>query len=181
MPASAVRVTVSDSWGPPVNLGSTINSEAHEYGASISADGLSLFFNSRRPGGSGYDDIYVSSRATTDEPWGEPVNLGPKVNGPTDDAYASISTDGRLLFFTSRRAGGVGIADIWVTKRTKEGDWGSAINLGPTVNSPYWNGSPNLSADGSTFYFSSRRLGGVGGYDLWHVEIPPLSDSPSGQ
>jgi len=41
------------------------------------------------------------------------VNLGPSVNSPADDFGANVSTDGRMLYFTSDRAGGHGDADIW--------------------------------------------------------------------
>ena len=84
--------------GPPVGLGSEGQTE-------FSADGLSLYFSSGRSGGYGKLDIWVSTRATTANPWGEPLNLGPNVNTPANDGYPSISSDGRVLFFDSDRPG----------------------------------------------------------------------------
>src|SRR3989337_1832818 len=71
--------TFSD-WSAPVNLGPIVNSAFVDAGPAISKDGLSVYFNSVRPGGLGLFDIWVSQRATQDDPWGPPVNLGPTIN-----------------------------------------------------------------------------------------------------
>ncbi|MCJ7777588.1 MAG: LamG domain-containing protein, partial [Sedimentisphaerales bacterium] len=53
-------------------------------------------------------------RATVSDPWGLPVNLGPRVNlSAADDDCPSISADGRTLYFTSNRPGGYGSYDFW--------------------------------------------------------------------
>jgi|GEM_PF-4876008 len=61
--------------GTPTNVGSPPNSSANESGPSISKDGLELYFASDRPGSMGGDDIWVSTRNTINDPWGEPNNL----------------------------------------------------------------------------------------------------------
>jgi hypothetical protein len=171
------RTSISETWGEPVNLGSPVNSSAAEGGPFISADGLSLFFESDRPGGYGGNDIYVSTRPTTDDPWGEPVNLGPMVNSSAWDWYPSLSADCLSLFFTSLRSGGLGGDDIWVTTRTTTNEpWGEPVNLGPAVNSSSAETCPNISADGSTVSFHSNRAGGSGNSDLWQVSILPVVD-----
>src|SRR5262245_37066212 len=64
-------------WSTPVNLGPTINTAAGEGGAALSKDGLSLYFESNRPGGfGGGGDIWVSQRESVDGDWGAPVNVG---------------------------------------------------------------------------------------------------------
>jgi len=110
------RATVSDAWGPAVNLGSTVNSPVYDGLPAISPDGLLLFITSARSGGYGDNDIWVAKRATRDGEWGEPVNLGPMVNTSAGEAEPSISYDGRWLYFddyTTIRPGGVGGADLW--------------------------------------------------------------------
>src|SRR2546428_9169426 len=67
-------------WSTPVNLGPVINSVLRENGPAISKDGLSLYFGSFRAGGFGGSDIWVSHRASVDDSWGSPVNLGPTIN-----------------------------------------------------------------------------------------------------
>ena len=44
----AKRQTLNDDWNSPVNLGSTVNSSANYIRPSISKDGLSLCFGSKR-------------------------------------------------------------------------------------------------------------------------------------
>ena len=66
---------------------------------SVSADGLELYFTSDRSGGLGYEDIWVSTRQSTDEPWSPPVNLT-AVNSTYREAYPSISPDGLTLYFS---------------------------------------------------------------------------------
>src|SRR5262245_57362956 len=77
--------TFSD-WSSPVNLGPTINSDANDQHPAISADGLSLYITSDRPGGSGDFDLYVAHRTSVDDPWGAPQNLGAVINSQAADS-----------------------------------------------------------------------------------------------
>jgi Tol biopolymer transport system component len=154
-------------FGPPTNLGPTVNSSSNEFYKSISSDGLSLYFCSNRPGGVGQKDIWVTTRETMDNPWGTPVNLGPTINSSANDGGVSISSDGLSLYFSSTRYRG-NYADLWVTTRDTIYDpWNTPENLGTTVNSSSDQCYTSISADGLELYFSSNRGGGVGGYDLW--------------
>jgi len=173
----STRASVSDPWSTPVNLGPTVNVLADDGDPDISPDGLSLYFYSNRRGGSGGDDIWVTTRETIHDDWSAPVNLGPTVNSSTPDAFPYISVDGLLLFFASVRAGGYGSGDIWLAKRnTKDDPWGASVNLGPVINSSMDELAVCISGDGSTLFFSSRRSGGVGDQDIWQVSIEPVVD-----
>ena len=165
------------STGTPINLGPTVNSSSRDAGPSISADGLWLFFASERPGGSGGRDLYVTTRATTDDEWGTPVNLGPTVNSSSNDTTPDISTDGLCLFFGSRRPGGSGGSDLWFTRRASTSSpWEPPVWLGPTINSSYREHNPCISADGSTLYLISDWPGSIGNTDLWQAPIIPIVD-----
>ncbi|MHC4175229.1 MAG: protein kinase domain-containing protein, partial [Planctomycetota bacterium] len=95
-----------------------------------------------------------------------PTNLGPKVNSWTLDSTPGISADGLSLYFSSVRSGEW--ADLWVTTRATVSDlWDPPVILGPTINSPYTDDTPSISADGLTLYFGSYRPGGHGTMDLW--------------
>jgi Tol biopolymer transport system component len=168
------RETIHDDWGTPMNLGSTINSNYLTHGSSVSLDGLSLYFASNEPGGSGDLDLWFTTRPTVFDSWVEPVNLGTTVNSSVEDMRPSISADELSLFFTSKRSGGYGgFADLWVTTRASVSDpWGVPENLGPTVNSSFGEGLPSISTDGRTLFFSDYgfepfRPGGYGRQDLW--------------
>jgi Tol biopolymer transport system component/tetratricopeptide (TPR) repeat protein len=168
------RVDKDHEWGPAANLGPMVNSSKDEWGPSISADGLSLYFTSSRPGSAGGGDIWVTTRASISDPWGAAVNLGGTVNSGEGDAMPSISADGLSLFFGSNRRR-VGTAhpeysDIYVTTRPTTNDpWGAPVILGPTVNPglEYDNDYPSISADGRVLLFASNRPGGLGQWDLW--------------
>ena len=165
------------TFGEAVNLGPTVNSPAHDMCPRISTDGLSLFFTSARPGGLGGIDAYVATRPSIDAPWLAPVNLGPTVNSTADEHSLSLSADALTLYFTSKRAGGFGRGDLWLTKRTTIDDpWGTPENLGSTVNSPDDELALGISTDGLSLTFTSNRAGGSGGYDLWRTTRATTSD-----
>jgi Tol biopolymer transport system component len=176
------RETTEAPWRIPTNLGPTLNTSSPDF-ARVSPDGLALYIDSERSGGFGGRDIWVSTRETTNDPWLEPMHLGPPVNSTYGEEYPAISSDGLAMFlgsaaFSSPRPGGYGLSDIWVTTRkTKDSDWPEPVNLGPIVNSSNNDRAPSISADGSTLYFASRyRPGGYGDMDLWQVSIEPIVD-----
>jgi hypothetical protein len=162
----STRDSIDDDWGEPVNAGPAINTSGKDYGPCISPDGLALYFTANRVGGYGTWDLWVTTRATTEDLWGEPNNLGPMVNSESGDVYPSLSADGLSLYFTSNRAGGYGIWDLWMTTRETTSDpWGEPVNLGPTVNSPYRDMASSISSDGRVLFFWSIRSAGEG--DIW--------------
>ncbi len=174
---ATTRATTSDPWEEPMNMGPTINTPSNGEHPSISLDGLTLFFSSNRPGGYGSRDLWVTTRSATSEPWSEPVNLGPTVNRSSDDVGPSISADGLELFFQSNRSGGQGNQDTWVTTRTATSDpWAEPVNLGPDLNSPTVDGQPDISADGLTLFFRSRKPGTYGGSDIWFSKRATVKD-----
>ena len=156
-------------WIEPVNLGPTVNSSSTEYDPSISSDGLSLFFWSDRPDGYGSRDLLVSTRVTTNAPWGDPVNLGPIINSSFAEVGPDISSDGLELYFVCLdKPGGYGQYDIWMAERDTIDDyWGAPTILGPSVNSSAREGGPSISADGLSLFFFSDRPGSYGVRDIW--------------
>jgi len=172
-------VNADFTFGEPTKV-PNVNTSYEELNASISADGLSLYFISNRPGGVGGRDIWVTTRQTTDEDWGEPVNLGPTINTPAGEWWVSISYDGLSLFFDTRQSGtSSAIDDLWMaTRETTDDDWANPANLGPTVNSSADDYTPSISSDGLTLYFTSGRAqGGYGLYDLWATTRATIHDS----
>lgn len=165
------------TFGTPTNLGPTVNSSSYDSDICISNDGLSLYFTSDRPGGSGSYDIWVTTRETVQDPWGEPVNLGPTVNSSEWDLTPFISVDGLTLYFNSSRPEGFGESDIWFTTRETVSDpWSTPVNFGPVINSPAVDGGVEISLDGLSLFFNSTRSSGLGGNDLWVSKRLTLSD-----
>jgi hypothetical protein len=109
-----------DSFGPPV-LVPELSSPYDDTRTAIRRDGLEFFLTSKRPNGRiGVNDIWVSTRDSTRDPWSMPVNLGPTVNyaGFATGAPA-LSWDGTTLYCWSNRPGGFGGRDLYVLTRRK--------------------------------------------------------------
>jgi hypothetical protein len=171
------RAQKFSDWSAPINLGAVVNSAFSDQQPAISKNGLSLYFTSNRPGGLGGFDIYVAQRASVDDPWGTPVNLGLTVNTAADEGNAAFSRDEHFMFFQSKRPGGFGGIDLWVSRREHTGDdfdWQPAVNLGPGVNSAADDNGPTYfenEEDGAPqLYFGSSRAGGVGLADIYLSE-----------
>jgi hypothetical protein len=176
---SSTEVAKADfSFGEPTSLGPMVNSSSEEFNASISSDGLSLYFISNRAGGVGGRDIWVTTRATTEDDWGEPVNLGPTINTPAGEWGVSISYDGLSLYFDTKQSGATGARDdLWVaTRTTTDDDWSNPVNLGPIVNSSGDDYTPSISSDNLSLYFTSNRGGGYGQYDIWVTTRETIGD-----
>ena len=166
------RETVEDSWGSPTNIGPTVNSQ-HAVSPSLSADGLSLYFQSHRTGHLGvHCDLMVATRETTSDAFGTPVFLR-SVNSYDGEWMPDISDDGLTLFYSRYN-----VTELWMARRaTIYDDFDNPVKLPSQINIPsYINASPTLSSDGLTLYFGSNRPGGMGGYDLWQVSIEPTVD-----
>ena len=161
----------NSTWSEPVSMG-PISSEFREYGPDLSRDGLEIYFSSYRPGGSGAADLWVSRRASTDMPWGEPVNLTALNTGSYDEQPA-ISPDGKMLVFGSNRPGSKGSSSLWLTTRESVNhDWDTPVYLGDNLNGPYWTMTPEFSHDGQTLYYSRYDSGP--GNTIWQVDLRPL-------
>ncbi|MBI4581050.1 MAG: PD40 domain-containing protein [Planctomycetes bacterium] len=158
---------VDGVWTDPQDLGDLVNypdAARITSDPSLSADGNTLFFSSDRPGGFGRTDIWTSRRI--DGEWTEPTNLGPAVNTPAGESEPSISADGRTLYFSSDRPGGVGSSDIWVAHLVGS-TWSTPKNLGPELNSPGADREPEVSKDVRYLLFTGIRSGGAGLSDVW--------------
>ena len=180
--AVSKRATADSDWGPVEDLGSAVNTTSHEEHASLSADGLTLYFDSDRQDGYGSSDIWVTTRLTRDAPWTMAVNMGPKVNSSRTDGQPWISIDDLELYFISSRSGGYGDTDIWVVRReTKNAPWEEPVNLGLPINSQYRENTPRLSPDGLILFFGEHESGpfrpdGFGSSDLWMSTRPRRTD-----
>jgi WD40 repeat protein len=118
---ASTRVGEGGEFGPPV-LVAELSAPGRDTRTAIRRDGLEMFLSSDgtgRAGGIGSQDIWVSTRATTLDPWSTPVNLGPTVNSTAFDGAPALSFDATTLYFFSERAGGFGKRDLYVTKRQR--------------------------------------------------------------
>jgi len=148
-----------------------INTDFNEGAQTISADGRYLVFTAcDRPDGAGSCDLYFSE-LREDGVWSVARNMGPEINSREYDAQPSLSADGSILFFASRRPGGAGAEDLYVAGRYPDGKWSKPVNLGATINTKGREQYPFFSPDGSTLFFTSNTHPGLGGDDLFRSTL----------
>lgn len=150
----------------PQNMGGQINSEEAEYFPTITGDDAMLLYtrmlkSQQAPRGFN-EDFYVSYKK--DGEWQNSHNLGYPINTPLYmEGAPSLSADGRHIFYTTCASfgkypegkTGYGSCDIFYS-RIEGKKWTEPENLGPVVNSKYWESQPCFSADGKTLYFVKR-------------------------
>jgi hypothetical protein len=110
----------------PAVLVTELNTPGEDEQPAIRRDGLETFFGSNRPvttpcqgAGNPGGELYVSSRASTSDPWLPPVNLGMPINTTGAEGRPALSFDGRSLYFFSDGHGGEGSTDLFVSTRTR--------------------------------------------------------------
>lgn len=147
-----------------VPLPQSINRFKLQYLPSITVDHSAMFYT-KRDFVQGDEDIVVSY--FKNDEWTPGKSVSPKINSPLNEGACAVSADGRTMIFTSCDGkNSLGSCDLYITN--KVGDvWSNPKNLGKPINSRYWESQPSLSADGKTLYFSSNRVGGFGGRDIW--------------
>lgn len=147
----------------PRNMGDSINSSALEYFPSLTIDGSKMIFTRRV---NNDEDFYESNYANGQ--WSRARPVGGKINTNFNEGAQNISQDGELLIFTGcNYPEGVGSCDLYIAHKTKNGNWTEPENIGPIVNTDFWESSPSLSPDKKDLYFSSSQAGGFGGKDIW--------------
>ncbi|MBN2347942.1 MAG: PD40 domain-containing protein [Bacteroidales bacterium] len=135
-------------WSVLAKLNENINTKFWESHATVSADGLTLYFTSNRTGGFGGLDIYKSTR-TKRGAWGPAINLGPVINSPYNEETPFISGNGKLLFFSSFGHDNIGGYDIYYSALNQNNEWSKPKNIGYPINTtdddmffvPYDNGA----------------------------------------
>jgi hypothetical protein len=171
-----------DVWGPPINLGPDVNTAGAEQGVHYSREGgtptAGLYFNRIGPSGTG--DIFHVFIDNDGVPLG-PTVLLPELSDPlTADQKVTVRNDGLELLLSSLRAGTFGNFDIWsFTRQTPRDPWSGPSHFDAPLNTGDIDSQPSLWRDGRTLIFTSNRLGGSGGNDLWMstrtngaVEVP---------
>ena len=144
-----------------------VNTQDNEGAETISADGKTLVFTGcDRPFGLGSCDLYISELA--DGKWSSPKNMGANINSKSWDSQPSLSADGRTIYFSSSRPGGLGNNDIWISQKQADGTWAAAQNLGAPINTPKSDQFPFIHQDGETFYYVTDGYAGMGGLDLFY-------------
>ncbi len=145
------------------------NTQEHEeVHPTLTADGNRLYFSSNRPGGQGGMDLYFSDFQGGE--WGEPVNLGNKINTAGNEIFPFIHEDG-TLYYASDGWGGFGGLDIFSTEKNDGSEWLSPTNIGTPFNSSKDDFGFILNITGTEGYLTSARDGGNGKDDIYSFNM----------
>ncbi len=165
----AIWDEAENKWQIAEPLPSDVNLDGRNISnVAISNDGQRLLIYQDDKFGNG--DIYEAYLSGTT--WSAPLSLGKEINSDAHESSASISPDGKTIYFVSeRKEGGTGGRDIWKATKNSDGVWGSAENLGKTINTKEDEEGVFIHPDGRTLYFSSKGHGSLGGYDIFKSEL----------
>jgi hypothetical protein len=149
-----------DVWQTPVDITQMLNAGEDCSTCAFNSNGTELFLYKNDM----YDGNIYSSQLVNGS-WTSIKKLNKNINTKFYESHASVSADGNKLYFTSNRDGGAGSLDIYVSEKDPSGDWGPAVNLGNTINTPYNEDIPFITENDSLLYFCSEGHTSMGGYD----------------
>lgn len=165
---------------------SSLNSQYHDGPLTMSADGNTVYFTSD----SFREKVFEKDKALklklgrnsifkatkTGDSWGN-IDMLPFNSKEFSTSNPSLSRDGKTLYFSSDRTGSLGGVDIWKVAINDDGTYGEPQNLGNKVNTEGNESFPFIADDNKTLYFSSAGKQGLGGLDVYKVDLSNGSDA----
>jgi hypothetical protein len=149
-------------WKQPTDITAQLKAGSDCSSCSLNSDGTELFlYKTGNFDGSIFSSVFFNGK------WQPMKELNNNINTKYYESHASISADGKKLYFTSNRAGGMGNLDIYVSERDENDTWGPAVNMGISVNSAFNEDTPFVTQNDSLLYFSSEGHKTIGGYDIF--------------
>jgi outer membrane protein OmpA-like peptidoglycan-associated protein/tetratricopeptide (TPR) repeat protein len=180
------KATMSDSgvFSEPTAI-EALNSKWHDGTLTISSDGNTCYFSSEsykekeyekvKSLNSKFSQIYLYKATKSGDSWGN-IKLLPFNSKGYSTGNPTLSRDGKTLYFASNRPGSIGGTDIW--KVSINGDtYGTPENLGPKVNTEANENFPFIADDNSTLYFASSGRQGLGGLDVFQIDLAKATDA----
>ncbi len=152
-----------NSWGQPVDITRELGSDGDYFASSLSFSGTHLFLVKKDESNS---DIYESD--LVNGTWGKMSAMNKKINSGFNETGACVSSDGKVLFFSSDRPGGYGGADIYFVESEK-GKWSKPQNIESPVNTAFDDDFPICSTTGDTLFFSTNGRESIGKMDIFRT------------
>ena len=149
----------------PVSL--NINSSQDEYFPSMPINSDIIIYTYRNKDLEFQDEDFYIAR-NKDGLWEDPARVSSNINSEYREGSLSVSLDGKDVFFAScHRPDSYGGCDLYYASLIYDTLWSKCYNLGPVINTKYWESQPSISSDGNLLFFVSNRDGGYGGSDIW--------------
>ena len=127
-----------------------------------------ICFAARKDGGD--SDIWYALKDKTG--YTDPISLGDAVNSEADEVTADMSPDGTFIVFSSNRAGGMGGYDLYASRRSPDGRWLPAVNLGRTVNTKADELYPHVMPNGAYLLFTKAAEDDA---DIFWIDIAAIA------
>lgn len=160
-----VSYNQSGSWSVPKAL--NISNDYNVGTAGISPDGQKMLIFI----GGVNDPGNLFQIMKSGENWSKPSVIAPPINTKFMETTASITPDGKTIYFASDRPGSVGGLDIWRIDQKDDGSWSAPVNLGPEVNSKANEDAPFIHPDQRTLFFTSDGPRSMGGRDIFQSKL----------
>jgi outer membrane protein OmpA-like peptidoglycan-associated protein len=165
-----------DTLRPPhgvlLNMGYTVNSPKADYAPTIgNVDTILLFTSKRNLQTQSLDRKYDEDLFFSVQEYGVWMDAQEfsTINTTHNEGSACLSKDGKQLYFARCDSpDSQGSCDIFVADLKADSTWGNVRNIGPNINSVFWDSHPSLSHSGDTLFFSSDRKGGFGMTDIYY-------------
>ncbi len=150
-------------WAKPALFSSKLNSSQNEGPLCFNHTGDTVYF-SRNYESSSQSHLKMYRSTKVGNRWSKPQSF--MLNDTSASfAHPSISTDGKLFFFTSNMKGGFGGTDIYVCVLI-DSSWSMPINLGSAINTAGNEIFPSVNLEGNLHFASDGHIG-MGGFDVY--------------
>lgn len=164
-----------DGWSKPqgIDIKDYENMAKGTYVACYwTQDGKHLILGFSESSSDDNENLYVS-HLQKGGTWSRPISLGTTINTKGDDVHSPfMASDGKTLYYSSNRKGGLGSNDIWMAKRLDDTwtNWSEPENLGSDVNTEKWDAYYSIDASGKYAYMASSK-NSVGLTDIIRIEL----------
>ena len=152
-------------WQTPIEITTVLKAGEDCSTCSLNSDGTEMFLYKT----DNYDGAIYSSNFVNGS-WTPIKKLNKYINTKFYESHASISADGKKLYFASNRDGGQGNLDIYVSEKDGSGDWGPSVNLGSEINTAFNEDTPFITQNDSVLYFCSEGHSSMGGFDIFRSQ-----------
>lgn len=150
-------------WSDPVNAGPQINTDANEFDAKFTPDGATMLFE-RTNDFNKYTEVMVTHFRNGS--WSPAKKIGPPITLPGTRQFCVLpARDGKRIYFSSDRSGGLGGLDFYYSNRIGNDwtQWSEPVNLGPGINTKGDEGDLTVSRDERLIIFNAKREDSIAG------------------
>ena len=161
---------IGDGWSDPINAGGQINSDFDEYYVSFTDDKTMYFSSNRTRKKDSLNNFNIYRSEFRDGRFSQPTALSDSINGRAYEADVYVAPDESYVIFCSRRSGGLGRGDLYISQKRADRSWTKPLNLGEQINSEGHQLCPFVTRDGKYFFYTSDE-------DIYWVSFPNLFET----